>query len=101
MGLQGLTRADVENIARKAGEAAGEAAAVVAVQRFAALLGVDVSDVKSVNELRADLIAARSMRRMRERLAGRIFVVVITAAALGVGTIFGDGVAARIKDMLR
>ncbi len=74
-----LRKEDVEEIA--------ELCAEKAIQRMFQLLGVDIFSQESVNNLRADLIHAHSMRKLTERGYITAFMVLVGAAVTGLITI--------------
>jgi hypothetical protein len=78
-------------------ESVAEAAADKAVGKVFSELGVDLSDQIQRNALRADLVHARKVRHLWERGGFRIFMIVLSVAAVGVLSMFWTGFTDTIK----
>lgn len=85
-----------EHELRSIAEDAAEQAADKAIERTFGLLGVDITNQDHVNEFRADLIYARSLRRMSERVWGKAVLVVVTAGIAWGLVVFGTGLKTKL-----
>lgn len=88
---------ELRRVATAAAEQAGAAAATKAIHETFRLLGVDVADQKSVNEFRSDLVHARRLRRLSERVGATIIFAIATAIAVALGSWIWDGVKHSIR----
>ncbi len=68
-----------------------ERAATSAVQQVFGKLGVDTTKQGSINELRADLVFTRDLRKTTKGIQNKILMVVVTAAVLGIGAAIFKG----------
>lgn len=88
--------ANEPELRRIAADAAEQAARTTIHETFR-LMGVDVADQDSVNEFRADLVHARRLRRLNERVGGTIIVAIVGTIAVVVGSWIWDGVKGSIQ----
>lgn len=60
------------------------------------LLGVDIDEQDDINDLRADLIYAREMRKMSKTIWSKAVLVIVTGGAVWFMTTFGAGIKAKL-----
>ena len=92
-----ITRGEAEEIATKA----AEAGANLALKRTFALLGVDLDEFESVQDLRGNLQWAASGRRVSRALGSKAGSSVIGVVTIGLLVALGDWVRTAITHLLK
>ena len=76
------------DLSREEANEIADRAAGKAVGNLFRALGVDVSDQRDLNDLRADLIYSRRLRRLTESTSSRAWMAVVALVAAGMAFSF-------------
>lgn len=91
-----MTPSEVEFVARNAAERVVRDVFREEIHDIFSMLGIDINDQKSVNRLRADLIAARELREFKETAKKRFWFIVIGAGTLAAISAFWEGIKIKM-----
>lgn len=78
-------------------EDAAESASKKVVADLFSKLGVDVNDQDQMNDFRSDLVHVRKWRRLVERSAGHMVLVLLTSITLTLLGLLGHAVIEKIR----